>query len=348
MHRHRGSLRGLAGPLLLGIAGPTLLYGSSAALAPQGHQAPTPSHAGESREVAAGDLQLKGRQYSAAMDSFETALDKTPLNPGARRGEIAAATQWAADAVSAQQPDQAMTVLERAMRRVPDSPELLVSFGLEAIALQQFPIADQALHAADQLRPGDPTVLYATARLALEQQHMPEAERDLKAYLRVRPGDATAYFGLGHVYAMEQRPEEARTAFQRSVQLQPRQTESYYQLGELDLEAHRDRDATASFTKVLARDAHHAGALTGMGQIALRNRDYPRAEAYLAAAEQSDPTYAPPHYFRGLALAKLGRMDEAKVELARGDSRPHATAPPANSEDVQPATPDPQSAGGPS
>ncbi len=261
------------------------------------------------------------------MQQFEAALKLNQENKMARQGEADAAAAWAAAEVRGRRVDQAMEILERGLKEVPDSPELLTDFGVEATALGQFGIAEQALRAADRIRPHEAKTVYGLARLEVEAQHLPEAERDLRAYLALRPQDPSAYFGLGHVYAMQQRDAEAREAFTQSIKLQPRQSESYYQLGELELEAHHDEDAGREFAVVLARVPQHAGALTGMGQLALRAKDYARAEQYLAAAEKSDPDYQTPHYFRGLALAKLGRKDEAEQEMRLGDSRPHATAP---------------------
>ncbi len=285
------------------------------------------SRAAATEEVATGQTFLSQKRYEEAMGRFEAALNGLPKDEGARRGEVAAATAWALAEIRRQRPDKAMEILERAIAQVPNEPELLVDFGVEATSLGQIGIAEQALQAADKLRPHDPKTIYGLARLEIQRQHWPDAESDLKAYLKLRPQDASAYFGLGHVYAVQQRNEEARIAFERSIQLQPQQTESYYQLGQLELEAHQDEEARGSYAKVLERAPGHAGALMGMGELALRAKEYAKAEAYLRAAEKSDPSYQTPHYFRGLALAKLGRKSEAEEEMRLGDSRPHAADP---------------------
>ncbi len=305
---------------VVGVAGVLLPVCGSVVWAQQAPLAKPPS-------VATGEALLQERRYREAMDAFEAALAASPANAAAREGEVAAATAWALEGVRQGHPEQAMEVLERGIGVLPTEPELLRSFGIEATTLKQFPIAEQALRAADAARPHDAKTVYALARLETEEQHLPEAERDLQAYLALRPDDASAYFGLGHIYAMRQQTTEARAAFAHSLTLQPSQTESYYQLGQLDLEAHQDEAAQKEFAQVLARAPQHAGALTGMGQLALRAKDYAGAEQLLAAAEKSDPAYQTPHYFRGLALAKLGRKDEAAEELRRGDSRPHAVVP---------------------
>jgi Flp pilus assembly protein TadD len=141
------------------------------------------------------------------------------------------------------------------------------------------------------------------------------AEADLRAYLRARPNDASAHFGLGHILAMEQRADAARAEFERSIALQPVQTESYYQIGKIELDAHHDAKAESLFLKTLDRDPSHGGALAGMGMLAFRDKEYIKAEEYLAAAEKASPHYGPAHYYRGLALARLGRKDEADSEL---------------------------------
>jgi tetratricopeptide (TPR) repeat protein len=93
------------------------------------------------------------------------------------------------------------------------------------------------------------------------------------------------------------------------------QTESYYELGQLELEAQHDAQAEPLFHKVLERDPAHGGALTGMGILAFRRKEYAQADQYLAKAEKIAPEYQPAHYYRGLALMRLGQKQEADREL---------------------------------
>jgi Flp pilus assembly protein TadD len=267
-------------------------------------------------------------------------LSLSPQEEAARKGESTAATQLALSARRDGHPEIALEVLRHACEKEPDDPQLLLDRGIQATDLEQLPEAEQSLHAARALAPKNLTILYALARVEIEEQHMPDAERDLKAYLAVKPSDASAHYGLGHIYAMQQRTAEARAEFETSLKLQPKQTESYYQLGELDLEAHQDAQAAPLFQRVLAAAPNHAGALTGMGELSFRAKQYATAEHYLAEAEKADPGYPLPHYYRGLALARLGRTEEAQAELRKGDSRPHATVPPPYSEAPQPVQPD--------
>ena len=277
--------------------------------------------------LAAGQLLLAGHHDPEAMDRFETVLAQNPHNAAASKGEVSAATELAVSSRRDNHPDLALAALRHACEKLPDSPELQLDRGLQAFELGQLAEAGEALHTAQKLAPANPTILYALARLETAQQQMPEAERDYKAYLAARPNDATAHYGLGYIYAALLRPDDARSEFEASIRLQPQQTESYYQLGQLALDAYRDDEAKPLFERVLARDPNHAGALTGLGELAYRNKDYATAEQLLARAEKADPAYTRPHYYRGLALSRLGRADEAQHELQQSDGREHAAPP---------------------
>lgn len=262
-----------------------------------------------------GELMLEEHRDPEAMDRFETVLATNLRDEDARAGELAAATELALSARRDDRPDAALKVLEHARTKLPDDPKLLLDLGIQAMEMGLLPEAADALQAARKLDASNPDILYALARLEMQEQHLQAAEANLRAYLAKRPEDASAHFGLGKVLEVAQRPVEAKTEFERSIQLQPEQTESYYELGQIELEAQHDVHAAPLFQKVLARDATHGGALTGMGIIAFRAKDYAQAEQYLARAEKTAPDYQPAHYYRGLTLSRLGQKDESQREL---------------------------------
>ena len=283
----------------------------------------------ESPEVnnALGEIFLQDHLYPEAMDRFEAVLGMQRTNSEARKGELSAATELALTAKRADHPDVALQVLQHALTRLPDDPQLLFEAGTEAYDLHRLDEASNALNAARKLDAHNLDLLYALAQLEIDQQHMSAAEADFRAYLALRPTDASAHFGLGHVLAMVEHTEEARTEFERSIQLQPVQTEAYYQIGQIELDAQHDGAAEPLFRRVLARNPNHGGALTGMGILAFRAKDYAGADRQLAAAEKTAPDYGPAHYYRGLALARLGRKKEAEDELLRATQPGKGTQP---------------------
>ena len=290
-------------------------------------------------EIAAGNQLLAAHHDPEAMDRFETVLAADPHDPAARAGELRSATELALSVRQAGHPEAALEVLRHATAALPDDPQLQLERGIQATELHLLPEATTALNAALALRPNHPTTLYALARVEMEEQQLPAAEQHLRAVLATEPNDASAHFGLGRLLAMEQRTAEARAEFNTSIRLQPTQTESFYQLGQIALEAHDDATAEPLFQRVLLRAPTHAGALTGMGELALRAKDYTSAEHLLAQAEAADPDYAAPHYYRGLALAHLGRKTEADAELHSEAGHTHVTASPAVTADAPPSRP---------
>ena len=238
---------------------------------------------------ALGSLLLNAHRYPDAMDRFETTLAIAPQDQAASAGELHAATAQALESKAAGHLQAALLCLERAAERLPGNVDLLTDIALVSADLHLYHRADRALAAALALDPVNARALYTAGRVATDTQHLPEAERYFRAYLSLKPSDASAHFGLGHVLAMQLKVAEAKAEFERSIALQPLQSESYYQLGVLAANAHEDIPATAFFQKVLARNGRHGGALTGLGEIAYRQRNYPVARKLPRGRRASRP-----------------------------------------------------------
>lgn len=268
----------------------------------------------EAALVELGQVQTAQGLNGDALKSFEAVLSMHPDSLAAREGEVKAARADAlADRLAGIDGD-ALLCLIRAQKFVPDSPELLLDFGLQADRMRIFKDADAALTKAHQLAPDDLKILYALGHVEFDEQKMPDAEAHLRAYLQARPDDATAHYGLGRLLHMLARDDEAKAELERSIALQPRQTASYYELGEIALEQDQDDAARSDYEKVLALAPHHGGALTGMGILAFRAKDYPTAEKYLQSAILYAPDYSTAHRYYALVLARTGRQEESKRE----------------------------------
>lgn len=264
--------------------------------------------------VELGQVQLAQGLNEDAQKSFAAVLRSQADSAAARDGEIKAATAAALADRQAGLADYALLDLVRAREVVPDSPELLLDLGIQEESMRIFHDADEALTKAHELAPQDARILYALAHVELDEQKMPEAEANLRAYVKVRPDDATAHYGLGKLLHMLLRYDEAKAELQRSIALQLRQSASYYELGEIFLEQDQDSDAKNEFQTTLSFAPHHGGALTGMGILAFRAKDYPDAEQYLKDAVLYASDYPKAHHYYALVLARLGRQDEAKRE----------------------------------
>jgi tetratricopeptide (TPR) repeat protein len=264
--------------------------------------------------VELGHVQLEQKLNEDALKSFETVLRSQPDSAVAREGEVKAAVAEALADRQAGLSDSALLCLLRARKVVPDSPELLLDFGMQAESMRIYQDADEALTKAHELAPDDLKILYALAHVQFDERKMPEAEANLRAYLNTRPDDATAHYGLGRLLHMELKNDQAKAELERSCALEPRQSASYYELGEMALEQGDLNAAKSNYEKVLAFAPHHGGALTGLGVLALRAKDYPTAETYLKSAVFYAADYPKAHHFYAVVLSRLGRQDESKRE----------------------------------
>jgi tetratricopeptide (TPR) repeat protein len=271
-----------------------------------------PGH--ETVAIKLGQVQLAQALNDDALTSFESVLRTKPNLRSAQDGEVKAAEAEALADQRAGIDGSALLCLLRARKFVPDSPELLFDFGMQAERMRIYRDADEALTRARSLAPENLKILYALAHVQFDEQKMPEAEANLRAYLAQRPEDATAHYGLGRLLHILLRDDEAKVELDRSIALRPRQSGSLYELGDIALQQNRDGEAKDDFLKVLSVAPHHGGALTGMGVLAFRAKDYPQAEQYLKSAIEYAADYPKAHHFYALVLLRLGRTEEAKRE----------------------------------
>ena len=281
-----------------------------------------------SREVnlALANLMLGGHRYHEAMDSFEMVLSADPQSTPALQGELAAATASALESRRLGHQEDALLCLFHAQRYLPDDPTLLHHIGIQLYDMHQLAGAAQVLSQAIAVAPEDPDNLYALARVELDQQFFPAAEKHFRAYLSARPDDASAHYGLGHLLLMQQRSDDAIEQFNKSVELQPLQTESYYQLGQIALDGHHNEVARSFFLRTLSRAPAHGGALTGIGILDYRAKEYVLAAGFLRKATTASPDYQVAHYYLGLTLARLNEQEESMKELRVATDLARATA----------------------
>lgn len=267
-----------------------------------------------------GDAQVAQHLNEDAMSSYETALQLHPDAQAAQTAEVHAAVAVALTRRTAGDRDGALAVLLRARRYAPNSPELLTDFGILADSMRIFRDADEALTKAHALAPTDTKTLYALAHTELDEQKMAEAEAHLREYLKMMPQDASAHYGLGHLLHMLSRDDEALGELQESIRLQPRQSESYYEIGEIARERNDAATASREYLHVLSVNPAHGGALTGMGILAYREKNYSQAADYLRRAVQYAPDYVTAHRYYAMTLEHLGDKAESERESALAKS----------------------------
>jgi len=174
-------------------------------------------------------------------------------------------------------------------------------------------------------------------------------------WVRATPNDPNRQATLGIVYAANSLWPEARIAFQNSAKLKPGEPlarlyasiatqeigdldtalsmlrkvttqfpdfpQGYYHFGEALLRAGMIEEAGPAFQRLIVLAPRQWHGYAGLGDVKLRQGNYAEAAKLLAKAVESSSDAKRPHYLLGLAYRGLGRLEDAKLELALGVSQ---------------------------
>lgn len=265
--------------------------------------------------VAIAELQLAAQDAPGAVHSAGKALREQPQYVGAQivlaraelaRGEFAAAEQRAREltsklpragvghtllgeiALARQQDAGALAAFRRAHELDKSQSTLLQAFGLLARIqpAESIRVADQWV----KQHPTDAVVWRALADAHARAADWPAARRSYEAVLKIRPDDAEALNNLTHVLLAQRDPPNALKMAERALAIKP---------------------TAAHIISTLGWAAHKAG-------------QNDRALQHLRDARLRDPDSGQTRYYLGATLAAMGRVGEAKTELAAAVKSPRA------------------------
>lgn len=136
--------------------------------------------------------------------------------------------------------------------------------------------------------------------------------------LRLAPGNSVWQF---HAAIARQQAGDitgALEAYRRLAVENPTFAALHHRLGDALLEFGEFDEAAKAFQRSASLVPTRPEPLVGLADIKLRQQDYPAAAALLEKARDLDSGYRLTHYLLGLAYRGLGRLDDARRELANG------------------------------
>jgi tetratricopeptide (TPR) repeat protein len=194
------------------------------------------------------------------------------------------------------------------------------SAGVEVDPLVRLQI-QEAEHAVDAAIAGkaSDTALAEAHGLAGRIYHAYElfepAEQAYRRAARLAPRDGRWPHLLGYLYQQTGRFEAAVEMFAEARRLQPANHPAAVRLGQSYLGVNRLREAQAIFESV--RDTFPALARQGLGEVALRQGRHDAAVTYFLEALDRVPEATSLHYQVAMAYRGLGRLEPARLHLAR-------------------------------
>ncbi len=204
---------------------------------------------------------------------------------------------------------------EEVVRRSPGNLLARINLGSAYMERKEFDRAEAEFRHVTVLAPDYPRAYYNLGLLALRRERYDDARGYFLQSADVAPGYTEAYHILGTEALKRRRFDEARAAFQRAVALHPTDAKAHAQLGLIAQRTGDDATAETEYLTALRDDPGNREVLNNLGEIHLRRRDWARALDVLTAALDRDPGFLEAAYNRGVALAGLGRRNEAQDAL---------------------------------
>jgi tetratricopeptide (TPR) repeat protein len=247
----------------------------------------------------------------------------------------------------------AVTVLEEALRRRPNSPDLLVDLSIalfntsqfkQAIArldsavavnpqvaatyhmrgkcyfmLNEFDKAVADLQKALQLKPQDYDVAYTLALANLKLKQVPAAQKIFDRMLAELGNRPQLRILMGRAYRQTGFLPEAIDEFKKAIALDPRFPRVHYYLGLTYLlkdGAARINDAEAEFRLEVEANPDEFFANYYLGIVSTIQRKWDAAVGFLLKAVRLEPNNPDPYFYLGQAYQGLSKHDDA-IEMFR-------------------------------
>ncbi|MGE5047149.1 MAG: tetratricopeptide repeat protein, partial [Deltaproteobacteria bacterium] len=177
--------------------------------------------------------------------------------------------------------------------------------------------AESVLRRALRDRPGDPRLLDALAPALRAQKKLDEAEAAVRQVLERHPRDAAAYRNLAAIETDRGRVRLAESTLKTARTLDAKDAGTLNALGLLAMQRGEQAAARTAFEEATREDPRFAPAWANLGSLALAYRDYAAAAEACEKAAALDPSRWQTHLARGWALEGLRRFGEARAAYER-------------------------------
>ena len=278
----------------------------------QAGQAPVRDHASAEQLFKSASEALQAGRYLNAEQGFRQVLVLDPGNVASlgNLGVLYSRSHRFADAIEADQ---------RALKLVPDDPDLLLNIGLAYLKQQQYEKARRPFERLDKLgiREPRPALLLATCMilgdapkdgLALIQQRKLEAQDKSALYL-----EAVAYARLNQL-------DKSTAIFQSLLSTDATRARATFLLGQAMHDGHRLPEAVEYLTETLRIEPGHGGAHRELGKVYISQQNFELAERELKLALKQDPEDPSALYFLGAMLVQNAHEAEGVPYLVRAQT----------------------------
>lgn len=156
------------------------------------------------------------------------------------------------------------------------------------------------------------------AYLHAARANWPQARRHLRWLLEQDPGNAASHLRMGRVLASDGDRSAAHHHFETAVRLDPDRPESHFSLSGTYFEGGNPTKAMHHLREAIRLRPDYVHALVELGSLLLitgRSSDRVEGIRLFRRAIAIDDNFADAHYNLAVALAMIGKLQEAKVKI---------------------------------
>ena len=152
----------------------------------------------------------------------------------------------------------------------------------------------------------------------LQNQRSRQAFKQNLEAATLNPMDSSAHYNLGLLYQQRGELDLAEASFKRAIEIDDTEVDAHYQMGRIARERERFSDSIKHFETVVRQaPAHHQyDVWREIARTYLEAHQHEDALKMLDRFLQERPSDAEGHYWRGKALAAMGRTAEAEAEMS--------------------------------
>lgn len=224
--------------------------------------------------------------------------------------------------VESKQAQQADRVLDQYLAKAPRDPNLWRLAGRLYVSQRKPDQAEKAFQKAVELAPDLALVHYELGQLYLSERKLPAAESAFQTALKKEETNSEMHTALGLVLAAQGRVDAANVHYKRAFQLNRQDVVAANNLA-AGLSEQQDLDDALGFARdALALAPSNPAIKDTLGWVYYRQGRFDRAYPFLAEASAALPQHPVVRYHHAVALAKIGKQEEALLELKTALSLP--------------------------
>lgn len=258
--------------------------------------------------------KLQARPTEAAQ-LFSQALSHAP-------NDLIVLQDYLVSLVESKQAQQADRVLEQYLSKAPRDQNIWRLAGRLYVSQRKMDQAEKAFRKAVELAPDVALVHYELGQLYLSERKLPAAEVAFQAALKKEETNSEVHTALGLVLASQGRVDAANVHYKRAFQLNPQNVVAANNLA-ASLSEQQDLDDALGFARdALALAPSNPAIKDTLGWVYYKQGRFDRAYPFLAEASAALPQHPVVRYHHAVALAKIGKQEEALSELKTALSLP--------------------------